>query len=78
MVWHDFYKSLNFLIKNNDKQEQRYTKNIVYEGVFNNLLKIQQLSCYKIIIFYLGVNILNLIVIIPIQFIPFVIITTNM
>ena len=44
MVWHDFYQPLNFLIKNNDKQKQRYTKNIVYKEIFkifNSLSKIQ-------------------------------------
>ena len=32
---------LKILIKNNDKQEQGYTKNTVYKEVFNNLPKIQ-------------------------------------
>ena len=73
MAWHDFYQSLNFLIKNNDKQEQEYTKNIVYKEVFNNLPKIT-IGMLQNNNFYLGVIILYLIIIIPIQFIYFVII----
>ena len=69
-------EGLKILIKNKDKQEQGYTKNIVYKEVFNNLPKIQilirtKLVCYKIIIFFLVVIILYLIVIMPIHFITF-------
>ena len=34
-------KGLKILIKNNGKQEQGYTINIVYKEMFNNLPKIQ-------------------------------------
>ena len=57
MAWHDFYQSLNFLIKNNDKQEQEYTKNIVYKEIFNNLPKIT-IGMSQNNNFYLGVIIL--------------------
>ena len=57
LSWVTRPEGLKILIKNNDKQEQGYTKNIVYKEVFNNLPKIQilirtQLVCYKIIIFF--------------------------
>ena len=73
MVWRNFYQSLNFLIKNNNKQEQEYSKNIVYKEGFNNLPKIT-IGMLQNNNFYLGVIILYLIIIIPIQFIHFVII----
>ena len=73
LVFLFIYQSLNFLIKNNNKQEQEYSKNIVYKEVFNNLPKIT-IGMLQNNNFYLGVIILYLIIIIPIQFIHFVII----
>ena len=37
-------EELKILIKNNDKQEQGYTKNISYKEVFNNLPKVKTTS----------------------------------
>ena len=37
---------LKILIKNNDKQEQGYTENIVCKEVFNNLQKVKQLLTF--------------------------------
>ena len=35
---------LKILIKNNDKEEQRYTKHIVFKEVFNNFSKVKTTS----------------------------------
>jgi len=37
-------EELKILIKKNDKQEQGYTKNILYKEVFNNLPKVKTTS----------------------------------
>jgi len=43
-------EGLKFLIKNIDKKEQEYTKNIEYKEVFNNLQKVKTTSNIFLII----------------------------
>ena len=43
---HDQLHGLKILIKNNNKYEQGYTKNIIYKEVFNNLLNVKQLLTF--------------------------------
>ena len=43
-------EGLKILIKNIDKEEQEYTKNIVYKEIFNNLQKVKTTSIIFLII----------------------------